>query len=65
MLILWWLVSVGRDDPWGAYGLLNTLLQWGIALTIFMALNRWMVRRTHPEVDRPEAPEGSMPPAIP
>ncbi|MBW3553688.1 MAG: sodium-dependent transporter [Gemmatimonadetes bacterium] len=65
VLILWWLFSVGREDPWGPYGLFNTLLQWAIALTIFLALNRWMVRRTRPEVERAEAPEGAMPPAIP
>ncbi|HUG41809.1 MAG TPA: sodium-dependent transporter [Longimicrobiales bacterium] len=65
VLILWWLLSVGREDPWGPYGLLNTLAQWGVAIALFIALNRWMVRRTHPEVARAEAPEGAMPPAIP
>ena len=65
VLILWWLFSVGREDPWGPYGLFNTLVQWGIALGIFLALNRWMVRRTNPGVDRTEAPEGAMPPSIP
>ena len=65
VLILWWLLAFGRDDVWGRYGLLNTLAQWGVAIALFLALNRWLVRRTHPEVVRAEAPEGAMPPSIP
>lgn len=65
VLVIWWLVSVGREDLWGRYGLLNTLAQWGVALALFLVLNRWMVRKTRPEVTRTEAPEGAMPPAIP
>ena len=65
VLIIFWLQEFGTDDVWGRYGLLNTLAQWGVALALFLALNRWMVRRTHPEVDRAEAPEGAMPPSIP
>ena len=65
VLILWWLLAFGRDDVWGRYGLLNTLAQWGVAIALFLALNRWLIRRTHPEVARAEAPEGAMPPSIP
>jgi NSS family neurotransmitter:Na+ symporter len=65
VLIIWWIWQYGTDDPWGRSGIWNTLVQWAVALGIFLALNRWMVARTHPEVTREEAPEGAMPPSIP
>ncbi len=65
ILIIWWISEFGVDDPWGRYGIWNTLAQWTVAIVIFLALNRWMVDRTHPEVARDEAPEGEMPPSIP
>ncbi len=65
VLILWWLYQGGLADVWGRYGLLNTLAQWAAALALFLALNRWLVRRTRPDVDRDEAPEGEMPASIP
>jgi NSS family neurotransmitter:Na+ symporter len=65
ILIIWWISELGVDDPWGRYGIWNTLAQWAVAIGIFLALNRWMVGRTHPEVARAEAPEGEMPPSIP
>jgi NSS family neurotransmitter:Na+ symporter len=58
VLVVWWLREFGRDDLWGRYGILNTLAQWAVALGLFLALNRWMVGRTHPEVARDEAPGG-------
>lgn len=61
VLIGWWLIQFGTDDLWGPYGLLNTFAQWGIALGLFLALNRWLVRRTHPEEPRDEAPESATP----
>lgn len=65
VLIVWWTSQFGTQEPWGRYGIWNTLAQWAVAVGIFLALNRWMVQRTHPEVAREEAPEGGMPPAIP
>ncbi|HUE77157.1 MAG TPA: sodium-dependent transporter [Longimicrobiales bacterium] len=62
VLIVWWFAQFGTDDLWGTYGVFNTLAQWTVALGIFLALNRWLVGRTHPEVSRTEAPEGDMPP---
>jgi NSS family neurotransmitter:Na+ symporter len=58
ILIVWWIREFGRDDPWGRYGIWNTLLQWAVAIGIFLALNRWMVARTHPDVAREEPPDG-------
>jgi NSS family neurotransmitter:Na+ symporter len=46
VLIIWWLFEIGRHDVWGRYGIANTLVQWAVALAIFLALNRWMVART-------------------
>jgi NSS family neurotransmitter:Na+ symporter len=65
VLIVWWISQFGTEAPWGRYGIWNTLAQWAVALGFFLALNRWMVRRTHAEVAREEAPEGRMPPSIP
>ena len=65
VLIAWWLLQFGTDDVWGRYGILNTAAQWGTALIAFLALNRWMVRRTRADRDRTEAPEGAVPPSSP
>jgi NSS family neurotransmitter:Na+ symporter len=65
ILVIWWISQFGTEEPWGRYGIWNTLVQWAAAIGIFLALNRWMLRRTHPEVARNEAPEGGMPPSIP
>ncbi|MEJ2185112.1 MAG: sodium-dependent transporter [Gemmatimonadota bacterium] len=46
VLIIWWLFEIGRHDVWGRYGIANTLVQWAVALAIFLSLNRWMVART-------------------
>ncbi|MEJ2503356.1 MAG: sodium-dependent transporter [Gemmatimonadota bacterium] len=58
VLVVWWIAQFGTEDPWGRYGIWNTLVQWAVALGLFLALNRWMVDRTHPEVARDEPPEG-------
>jgi hypothetical protein len=51
VLVLWWLYQVRAEPAWGAYGIANTLLQWSVALAVFMGLNTWMVRRTPSTVD--------------
>jgi NSS family neurotransmitter:Na+ symporter len=44
-LIVWWFWQV-RDEPLlGTNGLGNLLLQWGLVLALFLALNNWLVRR--------------------
>jgi len=48
VLVLWWLWQVRTEPFWGTFGVGNTIVQWGIALAVFIALNKWMVRRTHP-----------------
>lgn len=58
VLVVWWITQVGTEAPWGRFGIWNTLAQWAVALGFFLTFNRWMVRRTHPEVGREEAPEG-------
>jgi NSS family neurotransmitter:Na+ symporter len=65
VLVVWWIAQYGTEAPWGRFGIWNTLTQWAVAIGVFLALNRWMVARTHPEVTREEAPEGRMPPSIP
>jgi len=65
ILVVWWIAQFGTGEPWGRYGIWTTLVQWGVVIAMFLALNRWMIRRTHPETAREEAPEGAMPPSIP
>lgn len=59
VLVLWWFYQVRAEPAWGAYGIANSLLQWSLALAVFLGLNAWMVRRTRPDVarDRSGAPE--------
>ncbi len=52
-LLGWWLWQSATVyapetwyDPFVAYSVMNCLVQWGLALVVFLALNRWMVRRT-------------------
>ncbi|MFO7894623.1 MAG: sodium-dependent transporter [Longimicrobiales bacterium] len=63
ILVVWWISQFGVDDVWGRYGIWNTLAQWAVAIGFFLTLNRWMVRGTHPEVERAEAPGGGEPPS--
>ncbi len=64
-LIAWWFWQVRGEPLFGTYGIGNVLVQWGIALAFFLALNRWMVQRTRPEAARETVPEGGMPASIP
>jgi len=45
VLVAWWFYQVRAEPAWGPYGIANTLLQWGVALGLLLALNGWMVRR--------------------
>jgi neurotransmitter:Na+ symporter, NSS family len=60
VLVVWWFHQVRAEPAWGPYGIANTLVQWGVALALFAALNGWMVRRTRPEMER----EGSFGPNV-
>jgi neurotransmitter:Na+ symporter, NSS family len=51
VLVGWWLYVV-RADVWGAEGWGNTLVQWAVALAVFLLLNNTLVRLTRAEVDR-------------
>jgi len=57
--------NVKGEDLWGPFGIGNMSVQFIIALVILAALNGWMVRRTNPDVDRAEPPEGETLPSIP
>ena len=53
VLLGWWLyqsASVYSPDRWfdpfDPFSVMTCLVQWGIVLAVFVALNRWMVRRT-------------------
>jgi len=52
ILIIWWFWQVFGEPALGTFGVVNMLLQWGAALTFFIAMNRWIVARTHPEETR-------------
>jgi len=52
MLLGWWLYQAGSVyapdrwfDPLDPFSIMTCLVQWGIALAVFIMLNRWMVRR--------------------
>ena len=51
VLLGWWLWLAATDysenwfDPFEPYSAMSCLVQWGIALAVLFALNRWMVRR--------------------
>ncbi|MEM9057916.1 MAG: sodium-dependent transporter, partial [Pseudomonadota bacterium] len=52
VLLVWWLYQAAAvyapDDwynPFSAFSIMTCLVQWGLAIGIFMALNRWMQRR--------------------
>ncbi|MEP0545859.1 MAG: sodium-dependent transporter [Rhodothermales bacterium] len=53
VLLVWWLsLATTADfteawyDPFEPYSVMTCLVQWGLALGLFFALNTWMVRRT-------------------
>lgn len=52
VLLLWWLYLAAAVyapetwyNPFEPYSVMTCLVQWGIALALFLLLNRWMVRR--------------------
>ena len=55
VLLGWWLWLAATDysehwfDPFEPYSAMTCLVQWGIALAVLFALNRWMVRRLAPD----------------
>ena len=57
VLLGWWLWLAATDysenwfDPFEPYSAMTCLLQWGAALAVLFALNRWMVRRLALPVD--------------
>jgi NSS family neurotransmitter:Na+ symporter len=65
VLIVWWFWVVRGEDLWGPFGIANMSLQFIIALILLASLNGWLVRRTRPDVDRVEPPEGETLPSIP
>src|SRR5690606_17787682 len=64
-LVVWWFWQVRSEPLLGAFGIGSVLVQWGIAIVFFLALNGWMVRKTRPEVDRVAPPEGEAVASIP
>jgi neurotransmitter:Na+ symporter, NSS family len=46
VLVVWWFWQVYDEPFFGTYGIGNVLLQWGLVLGLFLAVNRWLVRRT-------------------
>jgi NSS family neurotransmitter:Na+ symporter len=44
VLVVWWFWQVRTEPLFGTYGVGNVLAQWGIALAVFLALNRWLSR---------------------
>jgi NSS family neurotransmitter:Na+ symporter len=62
VLMVWWLWQARGDDPaatwtlFSAYNVGTVLIQWAVALGVFLLLNRWMVGRVQAhEVGRPDA----------
>ena len=53
LLLAWWLYQAAAVyapatwyDPFEPYSVMTCLVQWGLALALFLALNRWMAERT-------------------
>lgn len=62
VLMVWWLWNARGDDPSATWTLISpynvgtVLIQWAVALALFLALNGWMVRRMKEhDVGRPDA----------
>lgn len=45
VLVLWWFYQVRSEPLFGTFGVGSVLLQWGVAIGIFLAANGWLVRR--------------------
>ena len=61
VLLGWWLWRATTTDftsrwwdPLEPYSAMSCLVQWAIALAVFVALNRWMVRRLAVTADEPD-----------
>lgn len=65
VLIVWWTYNVRTEPLWGTFGIGNMLAQFAVATAVFLALNRWMVDRTRPDVDRAVPPAGETLASIP
>jgi len=65
VLVVWWFWNVRSEPLWGAFGIANMLVQFAIAIGLFLALNGWLVRRTNPDVERVTIPEGETVSSIP
>jgi neurotransmitter:Na+ symporter, NSS family len=46
VLVVWWFYQVRAEPAFGMYGLGTVLLQWGVALAVFLAANGWLARRS-------------------
>ena len=65
VLIVWWFYNVRAEPLWAPFGIGNMVAQFAVALLVFIALNGWLVRRTHPDADRVVPPEGETVSSIP
>jgi neurotransmitter:Na+ symporter, NSS family len=52
VLIGWWLYQVRGEPFFAAEGIGLLLIQWGVALALFIAVNGWLSSRTTPEAHR-------------
>ncbi len=53
ILLFWWLYQAATVyapdrwfDPFDPFSVMTCLAQWGVAMAVFILLNRWMTRRT-------------------
>ncbi len=65
VLVVWWIGQMHGEKMFSTYGIGTTLLEYAVVLVFFLLANRWMVRKTHPELARADSPEGHMPASIP
>jgi NSS family neurotransmitter:Na+ symporter len=52
ILLVWWLYLSASTyapetwyNPFEPYSVMTCLVQWGVAMTLFVVLNKWIVRR--------------------
>jgi NSS family neurotransmitter:Na+ symporter len=55
VLVVWWFYQVRTEPLLGTFGVANVLLQWGVAIGIFLLANGWLVRRMGVEDSEPLA----------
>jgi len=51
VLLVWWLSQAVTDDwynPFASFSLMTVLAQWAVMMGLFIAGNRWLVRRMDP-----------------